>query len=275
MSAARASRDTWVPARRANPDHNRGTMQHSTHTPGLQGASNFRDLGGYLGADGRRGRQGRVFRSDHLARVTAADRQVLQTLSVGCSIDLRGVTEAATSAYAIPGVAVLALPIEPTVVQNVRKLLDSGYVPDVAETVELMCDTYRGFVHQQGPTFGRLLRQLLQHPMPTVFHCTAGKDRTGFAAALLLSILGVPRSVIMDDYLLSNTLYRRDPHLVAHGPAHVVEVLWQVQPAFLQAAFDCMDKDYGGATQYLATMAGIDATAQETLRNMLLETVPA
>ncbi len=246
-------------------------MPLPTHTLALQGASNFRDLGGYLSVDGRRVRRGRVYRSDHLARLTAADQHVLQALSVSCSIDFRGVSEAATSAYAIPGVDVLALPIEPTVVQNVRAMLDRGHVPDVAETVALMCDTYRGFVQHCGPMYGRFLRQLLQQPAATVFHCTAGKDRTGFAAALLLSVLGVPRTTIMDDYLLSNTLYRRDPQLVAHGPAHVVDVLWQVQPAFLQAALDCMEHDYGGLAHYLTTVAEIDHATQQQLRDALLE----
>ncbi len=246
-------------------------MQLQPRIHALQGASNFRDLGGYQNSDGRRVRHGRVYRSDHLARLTTADLHVLHTLSVACSIDFRGVSEAATTHYAIPGVQTLALPIEPTVVQNVRKLLDRGHIPDVAETVALMCDTYRGFVQHCGPTYGNFLRELLEQPRATVFHCTAGKDRTGFAAALLLSVLGVPRTTIMDDYLLSNTLYRRDPQIVAHGPVHVVDVLWQVQPAFLQAALDCMDQDYGGLAQYLANVAGVDHTEQQKLRDALLE----
>jgi protein-tyrosine phosphatase len=237
----------------------------------LHGASNFRDLGGYWTADGRRVRLGRVYRSDHLAGLTPADLGVLQALSLRASIDFRGTKEAAATPYQIPGATRLALPIEPTVVQSVRRLLDSGHVPDVAETVGLMCDTYRGFVQQQGSVFGHFLRHLLQHPQPTVFHCTAGKDRTGFAAALLLSVLGVARTTIMEDYLLSNTLYRRDPLNPTEGPAHVVDVLWQVQPAFLQAALDCVDRDFGGLPRYLTTMAGIDSYTQQQLRSTLLE----
>ncbi len=246
-------------------------MQAPPSTSALQGASNFRDLGGHHSADGRQVRLGRIFRSDHLAHLNAADHQRLQQLSITHSIDLRGVAEAASQPYAISGLQRMALNIEPTVVQNVRKLLDSGQVPTVEQTVALMVDTYRGFVHQHGPTFGRFLRHWLQEPTPTVFHCTAGKDRTGFAAALLLSVLGVPREAILQDYLLSNTLYRRDPTVVAHGPAHVVDVLWRVQPAFLQAAWDCMDHEYGGPAQYLNTQAGIAATTQEQLRDALLE----
>ena len=161
--------------------------------------------------------------------------------------------------------------IEPTVVQRLRALLAVGHIPSSAETVTLMCDTYRDFVHRHGPTFGRFLRHLLSHPTPVVFHCTAGKDRTGFAAALLLSALGVERDAIMQDYLLTNQRYRRSPGMEGAGPAHVMDVLWQVQPAFLQAAFDAMERDYGGLSSYLSGPVGIAAGECEQLRRSLLE----
>ncbi len=237
----------------------------------LQGASNFRDLGGYAGADGRRVRYGRVFRSDHLAQLTAADVALLQSLPLSHSIDFRGVAEAAALPYAIPGVTQLAMAIEPTVVQRLRALAASGQVPSTDETVSLMCDTYRDFVHRHGPTFGRFLQHLLAHSTPVVFHCTAGKDRTGLASALLLAVLGVDRDTIMQDYLLTNQLYRRNPLLEGSGPAHVMEVLWQVQPAFLQAAFDVIERDYGGLSSYLAGPVGFATDSREQLRHTLLE----
>lgn len=246
-------------------------MTHSITHQVLQGASNFRDIGGYLGDGGRRVRQGRVFRSDHLAALTPTDVAALQALPLTHSIDFRGVDESAARPYEIPGVTKLALSIEPTVVQRVQALMASGQTPSSAETVALMCDTYRGFVHEHGPTFGRFLRHLLAHPTPVVFHCTAGKDRTGFAAALLLSALGVERDIIMQDYLLTNRLYRRSPSVEEAGPAHVMDVLWQVQPAFLQAAFDAMDRDHGGVSSYLAGPVGIKDAEREQLRHALLD----
>jgi protein-tyrosine phosphatase len=104
-----------------------------------------------------------------------------------------------------------------------------------------------------------------------VFHCTAGKDRTGFAAALLLGALGVERDAVMADYLLTNQLYRRSPLVEAHGPAHVVDVLWQVQPAFLQAAFDAIDSDAGDLARYLEGPMGLGPNELERLRERLLE----
>lgn len=245
-------------------------MPHPSTLRALQGASNFRDLGGYPAADGSRVRFGRVFRSDHLAGLTAADLAALQTLPLSHSIDFRGMAEGAALPCEIPGVTRLALAIEPTVVRRLRALLAAGHIPSRGQTVTLMCDTYRGFVHQHGPTFGRFLRHLLSHPTPLVFHCTAGKDRTGFAAALLLSALGVDRDTIMQDYLLSNQRYRRSPDVEGAGPAHVMDVLWQVQAAFLQAAFDAIDRDYGGLSSYLSGPVGVGADEREQLRRSLL-----
>jgi len=246
-------------------------MNDASTPDALQGASNFRDLGGYRGAEGRRVRRGRVFRSDHLAALTPADVATLRSLPIHHIIDFRGKDESAALPYDIPGVTRLAMAIEPTVVQRLRALMASGHVPSTDETVALMCDTYRDFVHKHGPTFGRFFKHLLQHPTPVVFHCTAGKDRTGFAAALLLSALGVDHDTIMQDYLLTNQLYRRNPLAEGAGPAHVMEVLWQVQPAFLQGAFDVIERDYGGLSGYLAGSVGLDSEACRQLRHALLE----
>ena len=237
----------------------------------LQGASNFRDLGGYAGAGGRRVRRGRVFRSDHLVGLTADDMTKLQALALTHSIDFRGIAESAALPYRIRGVTNLAFPIEPTAVQSVRALMAQGHIPSTEETVTLMCETYRGFVHDNGLTLGRFFRHLLAHPTPVVFHCTAGKDRTGFAAALLLAALGVDRDTIMQDYLMSNQSYRRSVSVEGAGPAHVMAVLWQVQPAFLQAAFDAIDQDYDGLQSYLTGPMGFEADQLEQLHHELLE----
>jgi protein-tyrosine phosphatase len=112
---------------------------------------------------------------------------------------------------------------------------------------------------------------LLEQPTPQVFHCTAGKDRTGFAAALLLSALGVDRATIEHDYLLTNQLYKRDARLEGQGHAHVMKVLWQVQPEFLDAAFEAVDGQHGGMTDYLHGAIGLSTQELAELRKLLLE----
>jgi protein-tyrosine phosphatase len=237
----------------------------------LQGASNFRDVGGYRNADGRCVRRGQVFRSDHLAGLTPEDLARLASLGIGHSLDFRGAAEYSATPYAIPGVQRLALTIEPTVIARMQALVVQGIVPTTEETVALMCETYRDFVNHNAGTFGRFLKHLLEQPTPQVFHCTAGKDRTGFAAALLLSALGVDRATIEHDYLLTNQLYKRDNRLEGSGHPHVMKVLWQVQPEFLHAAFDAVDAQHGGMLDYLHGAIGLIPQELAELKQMLLE----
>lgn len=237
----------------------------------LQGASNFRDIGGYRNTDGRQVRRGQVFRSDHLAGLTTDDVARLQSLGIAHSLDFRGVAEYTATPYAIPGVQRVALTIEPTVIARMRTLVAQGVVPTTDETVELMRETYRDFVNRNAEIYGQFLKHLLEQPTPQVFHCTAGKDRTGFAAALLLSALGVDRTTIEHDYLLTNQLYKRDARLEGQGHPHVMKVLWQVQPEFLQAAFDEVDAQHGGMPDYLHGAIGLSPQELAELQRMLLE----
>jgi len=236
----------------------------------LQGASNFRDVGGYPTQSGQRIRRGQVFRSDHLAALTQADLAHLQGLGVRHSLDFRGVAESMATPYNIAGVERVPLAIEPTVIARMQILVAQGIEPTTEETVDLMRETYRDFVNHNAATFGRFLKHVLAHSTPQVFHCTAGKDRTGFAAALLLSALGVDRATIEHDYLLTNQLYRRDPNMEGKGPAHVMKVLWQVQPAFLHAAFEAVDQQ-GGMADYLRGPIGLSEQDLAELQLILLE----
>jgi protein-tyrosine phosphatase len=203
--------------------------------------------------------------------LSTADVAQLQALGVGHSLDFRGVAEYTATPYDIPGVQRVALAIEPTVVARMQALVAQGIEPTTEETVELMRETYRDFVNRNADTFGRFIKHLLEQPTPQVFHCTAGKDRTGFAAALLLSALGVDRAAIEHDYLLTNQLYRRDPRLEGKGPAHVMKVLWQVQPEFLHAAYEAVDAQHGGMQNYLHGAIGLSPQELAELRSLLLE----
>lgn len=237
----------------------------------LQGASNFRDLGGHIGTEGRRVRHGLVYRSDHLAGLTPDDLRALEPLRITHSLDFRGQAERAAFPSLLPGAAAVSLAIEPTVVVRVQSLLAAGHMPSEAETVALMVQCYRSFARNAIPTYARFFQHLIEEPSPVVFHCTAGKDRTGFAAALLLFALGVDRDAVMSDYLLTNQLYRRSPLMDAQGPAHVMNVLWRVQPAFLEAALDTVEREFGGLNRYLQGPMGLGPRELSRLRARLLE----
>ena len=247
------------------------TMNTPTALPLMQGASNFRDVGGYLTAEGQRVRRGHLFRSDHLAALTPDDLAQIKRLNIQHSLDFRGTAESAVTPYAIAGVQRLSLAIEPTVMARMQALATQGVVPTTEETVDMMRETYRDFVNHNASTFGRFLKHVLAHPTPQVFHCTAGKDRTGFAAALLFSALGVARDTIEHDYLLTNQLYKRDHRIEGQGHPHVMKVLWQVQPEFLHAAFDAVDTQHGGMQDYLQGAIGLSPQELAELRRMLLE----
>lgn len=258
-------------ARRAD----NGGMQDHRRVPGLQGASNFRDLGGYRGHGGRPLRWGRLFRSDQLSGLTAADRERLRPLGLTRAFDFRGTQERAAQPYALPGLTQYSLAIEPTVAQNMAALVAAGLPLSAERMTELMEELYRRLVDDEAHRFAEWFGHLLDDDAPQVFHCTAGKDRTGVAAALLLLALGVPRDVVAQDYLLTNQLYRRPATLSEHVPEDALAVLWSVQPRFLDAALDEIDRDPGGLEHYLAQRMKLSPAARERLAQLYLEPGPA
>jgi len=236
----------------------------------IAGATNFRDLGRYRTTAGDTVAPGRLFRADHLGALTARDMAQIQALGLRRVIDLRGATERTSAPCALDAVTVHSLPIEPTIVQKLGDLLAAGHRLTPPEVIGHMQDTYRGFVRRNTHRFAELFAHLLESNDPTVFHCTAGKDRTGFAAALILRSLDVPREDVMRDYLLTNE--RLKPMEASrHGLAPEVQmVLWRVQPEFLLAAFDAVDADFGSLEAYWRDGLGLGEPGRERLRGPFL-----
>jgi protein-tyrosine phosphatase len=206
----------------------------------------------------------RLFRSDHLGALTEADKGVLAGLALAKAFDFRGLDERAAASYELPGVAQHSLAIEPTVLERMRAMSSDGHQITAAVVAELMKDLYRSLVIDQARRFAQLFEHLLAEDVPVVFHCTAGKDRTGFAAALILLALGVPRQVVLQDYLLTNELSQHAPR-DADIPPDALAVLWRVQEGFLEAALQIVDTDHGGVERYLDKRLGLSATALEAL----------
>ena len=237
----------------------------------LAGASNFRDLGGYAGQDGRIVRWRRLFRSNHLGHLTPADIAMLRQLGVRSAFDFRGKDERVEALCGVDDIETHSLPVEPTVVAALRAIHATGRPANADDALEVMRDSYRGYVEHNTPRFRALFAHLLQDRAPLVIHCTAGKDRTGFACALILHTLGVADDVIAEDYLLTNRFYRRDPTASSDLSDEVRQVLGTVQAAFLAAAFETINAGYGSLDNYLRDGLGIGAAERDALRERYLE----
>lgn len=246
-------------------------LQHPDRAWRLQGATNFRDLGGYAGAGGRPLQWRRLFRSDHLAGLTDADRARLATLGPTTAFDFRGDAERTATPYELPGVTQRSLAIEPSVVQRMQALVAAGDTLTAPLVAGLMTDLYRSLISDQAHHFAALFDHLLQADAPVVFHCTAGKDRTGVAAALILLALGVARDQVLQDYLLTNSLYRHPPLPHSETPADVLAVLWRVQAGFLDAALQTVDDEHGGIDRYLQMRVGVGKAEREALARRYLQ----
>jgi protein-tyrosine phosphatase len=237
---------------------------------GLAGASNFRDLGGYPTRDGRMVRWRQIFRSNHLGHLTEADIDVLRSLGLKSAFDFRGTEERAGAACRLEEIVVHSLPIEPTVVAELRTRLAAGTLSP-ATAVEVMRGSYRGYVQDNTPRFRALFAHLLQDHGPLVIHCTAGKDRTGFACALILHALGVDDDLIAEDYLLTNRFYRRDPNSGSDLPDDVRQSIGSVEASFLAAAFEAIVADYGSLDRYLSDGLGLGLSERANLQAHYLE----
>jgi protein-tyrosine phosphatase len=236
----------------------------------LEGASNFRDLGGYPASCGRTLRWRQIFRSNHLGHLTAADIEVVRGLGVRNAFDFRGHEERTAAACRVEEIAVHSLPIEPTVVAALRARLAAGSL-SAADALEIMRDSYRNYVRLNTHSFRALFAHLLADRAPLVIHCTAGKDRTGFACALVLHALGVAEDVIGEDYLLTNRFYRRDPASGTDLPEDVRQAIGSVQASFLAAGFEAVQADYGDLENYIREGLGLGSKERTELKARYLQ----
>lgn len=250
----------------------------------FEGASNFRDLGGYATTDGRRVRWGRLYRSDDLSELTEADVARLERVGLRLVIDLRSPNERAGEPDRLPkGAApdVVHLPVHGIRIEpvEIRERIRTGKV-DGIDFDRMLVDANADFVREFDAEYAAMLGLVAQaDALPTLVHCTAGKDRAGFATAVVLMALGVPRETILYDYMLTNaftavqirqtlrsiyliSLFRTDPELV--------EPVLQARPHYLQAAFDAIDQQWGSPELYLQRALGLDESERARLQNALL-----
>ena len=240
----------------------------------LEGCSNMRDLGGYRAADGRAVRFGLVFRSASLAALTEADLLAFDATGIRTVCDLRGEREAARAPSRLPGVdapEVVRLPIEPRVGASLRDLLAREEATG-EDMHDLLRTAYAAYATDHLPRYRALFGLLLgEERLPLLFHCSAGKDRTGFGAALVLTALGVPRETVVADYLATNRIWKREHALPPNTPADVRDTLLTAHRPLLEAALDLAVSSHGGVEALLENGLGLDPPRLARLRATLLE----
>ncbi|MFE1346119.1 tyrosine-protein phosphatase [Streptomyces sp. NPDC058757] len=251
------------------PDH--GTPLHlADRLIRLQGTANFRDAGGYRTRDGRWVRMGEVYRSDALDRLTDADLAKLTRLGLRSVVDLRMESERASAPDRVPAGATHLVA---DVLAGTGTFTSMPKTPVEAEAMMVEGNRFMVSGDTAKAAYTGLLDEIREND-GVLFHCTAGKDRTGWAEAALLTALGVPEETVMADYLASNT-YRAAANeaVLSHLPpvqAAVYKPLLDVRPAYLNASFDEVEEEYGSFRAYLRKAVGLDARELKALERDLL-----
>ena len=241
----------------------------------LDGAFNFRDLGGYPAAGGGTTRWGTLFRSDTLHELSSSDVDTLRALGLTTVIDLRTRRELAQTGRG---------PLEPEPIRyrHLSVIGDGPTAESAGEAVAApdgddLSERYLWYLEVGAAALGEALT-ILGEPAnyPLVFHCAAGKDRTGVLAALVLDLLGVDSDLIVDDYLITAERmelilgrYRSDPAFEARM-AKVPPSRFGVQTSTMERFLDVLHRRFGGAGEW-ASSVGVPQASIERMRGVLLE----
>jgi protein-tyrosine phosphatase len=253
----------------------------------LEGQCNFRDLGGYRTIDGRTVKWGFVYRAGQLSKLTDADVSRLQELKIRTMVDLRGPAEIERGKDRLPeGVRNVSYPID--VGSLPKEERESAPGGSAAAPADFMLQATRSIMLNRTDVYASLIRELaVPQNRPLVFHCTAGKDRAGVGAAMVLTLLGVPWETVREDYLLSN-IYRRDENQrdlknirndIAQKqgitPEQVdmsnYEPMYYVKPEYIDATHQEVIRRFGSMDSFLRKGLGISDEVIDKLRNELLE----
>ena len=254
---------------------------------GLTSIGNFREIGGFPAGGDRRVRRGVLYRSGHLAAVTREDLDRLESLGIRTIIDFRNRRDLDDEGDGrVPaGVRRVRLPMGDPArgLGDVRALFsdsDPGRLRDElarGRAVEMMRVAAEALVVERTAEYGEMVRELLRPgALPALLHCSAGKDRTGWAASLLLLALGVGREQVIEHYVRSNVHRAAENRLALERVREGWDPEWirpflEVRPAYAEASLRAVEEEFGGFDAYLRDGLGLSGEDLDTLRERLTE----
>jgi protein-tyrosine phosphatase len=257
-----------------------GVIAAERHQP-FDGIVNFRDMGGYKTNDGHRVKWGRIFRSGHLARATDKDKTLIKKMAIKTICDFRTPGEVESQPDWLPNdgsVKYVQFPIVHGEFDPVAAMesLQKGDISWLTE--DFMVKRYIQKIDEFPKVWGEMIKMLADPDnRPLVFHCTAGKDRAGACAALILLALGVPEDTVIYDHGLSNVyiadaLEKINARIRAMGvdPEKVAPYFTAPRNAIV-AFVDHIRKSYRSASEYLMTRAGVNKKTLDLLKKELLD----
>ncbi len=257
------------------------TLNHPLRVVQLAKGHNFRDIGGYKSVDGRTTKWRQIFRSGYMSRVTNADIAQLHALGIDSICDLRTTSERKhrpTQWHEGTATDLWARDYD----------FSTGAIFDITDNASVsaaqmranMLTLYKDMPFDQSGSYREMFQRISGGRLPLLFNCSAGKDRTGVAAALILALLGVPRDVIEQDYMLTNVamegliaFMEKEPKynkLVTENRDQAMPLL-RAESEYLHASFKAIDEKYGTIENYARGELGLTHTDITLIQTHLLD----
>lgn len=244
----------------------------------FKGVRNFRDLGGYRTESNQTVRWGVLYRSGNLSHATDVDFDYLSSLKIKTVFDLRSTYESQAAPSKLPktlGINVVELQMLNAKMMQLYETgqrMRTGELLDI-DAEELIIEMFRSYVADFAPQCGKLL-QMLSDPrnVPALWHCSMGKDRTGFISAIVLRTLGIPIQTVVNDYLLSNQdITDADQKAMESTLGSAIgRALLETRQGHLEATFEVINQEYGSIDEFISRGMGVEASIRNKIRSMFL-----
>lgn len=259
-------------------------VEHRGHWPEnrivqLEGGRNFRDLGGYPTSDGRRIRWGLLFRAGSPVNLTEHDWSQLCARGLQAVCDLRTHRERSREPFSRvheTGVSYWAGEFDASFAE-LRETMNAGFLSGEDAHAGMIAG-YRELPFEQAAAYRQLFKHLKAGEVPLIFNCTAGKDRTGMAAALVLSTLGVEKDLIIEDYALTNEVLNAERVAVSktngrlsRQPREVIDAIGRADPAYISAALEAIERKHDNILGFVNDVLNVSEDDVAAIQSSLLE----